>query len=131
MNTTGGANVMGSYPYPPNGMIEIDYEFILIFKKPGKSPKVPKEIKEISKFSKEEWKEYFSGHWKFPPAKQIDFHRKMNNYKISSLRLVLNNGAYVSFFEVVKKEEVINAYIIKLGLARAARFGRYYLEGLK
>ena len=25
MNTTGGANVMGSYPYPPNGMIEIDY----------------------------------------------------------------------------------------------------------
>ena len=28
MNTTGGANVMGSYPYPPNGMIEIDYEFI-------------------------------------------------------------------------------------------------------
>ncbi len=33
MNTTGGANVMGSYPYPPNGMIEIDYEFVLIFKK--------------------------------------------------------------------------------------------------
>ena len=29
MNTTGGANVMGSYPYPPNGLIEIDYEFIL------------------------------------------------------------------------------------------------------
>jgi len=70
MNTTGGANVMGSYPYPPNGMIEIDYEFILIFKKPGKSPKVPKEIKESSKLTKEEWKEYFSGHWKFPPAKQ-------------------------------------------------------------
>jgi len=35
MNTSSGANVMGSYPYPPNGMIEIDYEFILIFKKPG------------------------------------------------------------------------------------------------
>jgi len=72
MNTTGGANVMGSYPYPPNGMIEIDYEFILIFKKPGKSLKISKEIKEMSKLAKEEWKELFSGHWKFPPAKQIE-----------------------------------------------------------
>jgi len=45
MNTTGGATVMGSYPYPPNGMIEIDYEFILIFKKPGRSENVPKEAK--------------------------------------------------------------------------------------
>ncbi len=72
MNTTGGANVMGSYPYPPNGMIEIDYEFILIFKKPGKSEKVPKEIKEKSKLTKEEWKEYFYGHWYFGGAKQIE-----------------------------------------------------------
>ncbi len=72
MNTTGGANVMGSYPYPPNGMVEIDYEYILIFKKPGKTKKIPKEIKEKSKLSKEEWKEYFTGHWNFPPAKQIE-----------------------------------------------------------
>ena len=71
MNTTGGANVMGSYPYPPNGMIEIDYEFILIFKKPGKSPKVPKDIKEKSKLTKEEWKGYFYGHWYFGGARQI------------------------------------------------------------
>lgn len=71
MNTTGGANVMGSYPYPPNGMIEIDYEFILIFKKPGKKVAPSREIKELSKLSKEEWKEYFSGHWKFSGEKQI------------------------------------------------------------
>ena len=32
MNPSGGANVMGSYPYPPNGLVEIDYEFILIFR---------------------------------------------------------------------------------------------------
>lgn len=70
MNTTGGANVMGSYPYPPNGMIEIDYEFILIFKKPGKSEKVPEEVKEKSKLTKEEWKEYFYGHWHFGGARQ-------------------------------------------------------------
>ncbi len=72
MNTTGGANVMGSYPYPPNGMIEIDYEFILIFKKPGKNGKVPKEIKEKSKLTKEEWKEYFYGHWYFGGARQLE-----------------------------------------------------------
>jgi len=71
MNTTGGANVMGSYPYPPNGMVEIDYEFILIFKKPGKSEKIPKEIKERSRMTKEEWKEYFYGHWYFGGARQI------------------------------------------------------------
>lgn len=72
MNTTGGANVMGSYPYPPNGMIEIDYEYILIFKKPGKSEKVSKETKEKSKLTKEEWKEYFYGHWYFGGARQIE-----------------------------------------------------------
>jgi len=72
MNTSGGANVMGSYPYPPNGMIEIDYEFILIFRKPGKSPKVPPEIKEKSILTKEEWKEYFSGHWYFKGEKQTE-----------------------------------------------------------
>jgi len=62
---------MGSFPYPRNGIIKIDYEFILIFKKPGDSPKVSKEIKEQSKLSKEEWNEYFSGHWNFNGEKQI------------------------------------------------------------
>ena len=71
MNPTGGAVVMGSYPYPPNGIVEIDYEFILIFKKPGESKKVLKEVKEASKLSKEEWKEYFYGHWHFGGAKQL------------------------------------------------------------
>ena len=72
MNTTGGANVMGSYPYPPNGMVEIDYEFILIFKKPGKIPKIQKDVKEKSKLTKKEWKEYFYGHWYFGGARQIE-----------------------------------------------------------
>jgi modification methylase len=71
MNTTGGATVMGSYPYPPNGLVEIDYEFILIFKKPGEGEKVAKESKEASRLSKEEWKEYFSGHWHFGGARQL------------------------------------------------------------
>jgi DNA modification methylase len=71
MNTTGGAPVMGSYPYPPNGLVEIDYEFILILKKPGPGKKVPKEVKETSKLTKEEWKTYFSGHWHFGGARQL------------------------------------------------------------
>jgi DNA modification methylase len=70
MNTTGGATVMGSFPYPPNGIVEIDYEFILIFKKPGDGKRVSREIKEASKLTKEEWKECFSGHWHFGGAKQ-------------------------------------------------------------
>lgn len=72
MNTTGGANVMGSFPYPPNGIVELDYEYIHIFKKPGTTKKVSREIKEASKLTKEEWKEYFVGHWAFKGAKQID-----------------------------------------------------------
>jgi hypothetical protein len=71
MNTTGGAPIMGSYPYPPNGLVEIDYEFILIFKKPGPAKKVAKDIKEASKLTKEEWKAYFSGHWHFGGARQL------------------------------------------------------------
>jgi len=70
MNTTGGATIMGSFPYPRNGIIKIDYEFILIFKKPGKPPAVKKEFKEESKLTKEEWNEYFSGHWSFNGEKQ-------------------------------------------------------------
>lgn len=70
MNTTGGATVMGSFPFPRNGIIEIDYEFILIFKKPGKGPKVSREIKEQSRIPKEKWKAYFSGHWYINAARQ-------------------------------------------------------------
>jgi len=69
-NTTGGASVMGSFPYPRNGILKIDYEFILIFKKPGKPTKPNKEFKEQSKITKEEWNKYFSGHWNFGGAKQ-------------------------------------------------------------
>jgi site-specific DNA-methyltransferase (adenine-specific) len=68
--TTGGATVMGSYPYPRGGVVKIDYEFIMIFKKLGRDPKVSKEIKEKSKLTKQEWNEYFNGHWNFPGEKQ-------------------------------------------------------------
>ena len=69
-NTTGGATIMGSFPTPRNGILSIDYEFILLFKKLGTPKKPDREMKEASKMSKEEWKEYFSGHWNFGGAKQ-------------------------------------------------------------
>lgn len=70
MNTTGGATIMGSFPYPRNGIIKLDYEFILIFKKQGDVPKIDREIKEKSKLTKEEWNQYFQGHWNFGGARQ-------------------------------------------------------------
>ncbi len=77
MNTSGGGAVMGSFPYPRNGILKIDYEFILIFKKQGNSPKPSPEQKERSRMSTEEWNEYFSGHWHFSGAKQDSGHLAM------------------------------------------------------
>lgn len=75
-NTTGGATIMGSFPYPRNGILKIDYEFILIFKKLGDPPKPNKEAKELSKLTTEEWNTYFAGHWNFAGEKQ-DKHLAM------------------------------------------------------
>lgn len=72
MNTTGGGAVMGSFPYPRNGILKMDYEFILIFKKLGNAPKPTKEQKEKSAMTKEEWSEYFSSHWHFNGVKQYE-----------------------------------------------------------
>jgi modification methylase len=73
MNTSGGAPIMGSYPYPPNGLPEFDYEHILIFKKPDIEPKtkVSKAVKARSKLTKDEWKDHFSGHWRFAGARKL------------------------------------------------------------
>ncbi len=75
-NTTGGATIMGSFPYPRNGIIKLDYEFILIFKKLGEPPKVNRETKEKSKLTTKEWNEYFYGHWNFSGERQ-DKHLAM------------------------------------------------------
>jgi len=69
-NTTGGATIMGSFPYPRNGILKLDYEFILLFKKQGMPPKPTNEQKELSVMTKDEWNTYFSGHWYFAGAKQ-------------------------------------------------------------
>jgi DNA modification methylase len=75
-NTTGGATIMGSFPYPRNGILKLDYEFILIFKKYGTSPNVAPDVKEKSRLTTDEWNQYFAGHWQFPGERQ-DAHLAM------------------------------------------------------
>ena len=76
MNTTGGGAVMGSFPFPRNGIVKLDFEYILLFKKQGKSKKPTAEQKELSKMTNEEWNTYFAGHWHFAGSKQ-DKHLAM------------------------------------------------------
>ena len=75
-NTTGGGAVMGSFPYPRNGIVKLDFEYILLFKKQGDAPKPTKEQKEQAAMSNEEWNTYFNGHWYFNGARQ-DKHLAM------------------------------------------------------
>lgn len=76
MNTSGGASIMGSYPNPRNGIVKLDFEYILLFKKQGKAPIPTKEQKDNAAMTNEEWKTFFNGHWYFPGAKQ-DKHLAM------------------------------------------------------
>lgn len=76
MNTTGGGAVMGSFPFPRNGIVKLDFEYILLFKKQGKAPMPALEQKKNSEMTNAEWNTYFSGHWYFNGAKQ-DKHLAM------------------------------------------------------
>jgi modification methylase len=76
MNTSGGASIMGSFPHPRNGIVKLDFEYILLFKKQGDAPKPTKDQKDNSVMTNEEWNTYFNGHWYFSGAKQ-DKHLAM------------------------------------------------------
>ena len=76
MNTSGGASIMGSYPNPRNGIVKLDFEYILLFKKQGNAPVPSKEQKSNCAMTNEEWNTYFNGHWYFSGAKQ-DKHLAM------------------------------------------------------
>jgi site-specific DNA-methyltransferase (adenine-specific) len=65
----GGGPVMGSFPYPRNGVIKIDYEFILVFRKPGQAPAPSPEARRAARMTAAEWNACFLGHWTFPGAR--------------------------------------------------------------
>ncbi|HHV72817.1 MAG TPA: site-specific DNA-methyltransferase [Clostridia bacterium] len=68
----GSKNIMGSYLMPPNGIIQNDIEYILVFKKYSDRPrKISKKIKQLSKLDRDtEWIPYFSQIWDFPGVRQ-------------------------------------------------------------
>ncbi|MCX7847090.1 MAG: site-specific DNA-methyltransferase [bacterium] len=70
VHTTGGAVIMGSFPYPRNGVVKLDYEFILLFRKLGSGPKVGRAARARAKLTRAEWNAYFYGHWRFPGVRQ-------------------------------------------------------------
>jgi len=76
MNTSGGGAVMGSFPHPRNGIVKLDFEYILLFRKQGNAPKPTAGQKANSAMTNEEWNTYFNGHWYFNGAKQ-DKHLAM------------------------------------------------------
>ncbi len=87
MNASGGGAVMGSFPHPRNGILKIDYEFILIFKKLGTAPKVTPEQKAASAMTPEEWNQFFSGHWNFAGEKQGQGHEGQGHIAMFPLEL--------------------------------------------
>lgn len=59
----------GSYPHPPNLFSTYPYEWITVFSKQGKRPKVAKEIKEKSKLTTKEWQDWaINSIWEMQPA---------------------------------------------------------------
>ncbi len=71
-NASGGGAIMGSFPLPRNGIVKLDYEHILLFKKLGVAPKPSDEQKAAAAMTTEEWNRNFAGHWQFPGEKQSD-----------------------------------------------------------
>ncbi|WP_004471110.1 DNA-methyltransferase [Leptospira santarosai] len=61
--TSGGGSWMGSIYHPRDGYITYEHEYIILFKKSGKPPKVTESQKELSKLPKEFRSKWFRGIW--------------------------------------------------------------------
>jgi DNA modification methylase len=61
--TSGGGQLMGSIYYPRDGQVTYEHEFILLFRKPGRSRRPPDDIREKSRLTKEERLKWFRGVW--------------------------------------------------------------------
>jgi site-specific DNA-methyltransferase (adenine-specific) len=72
-NTSGGGQIMGSYPFPKSGYCFFNREYIATFRKMGaetKKTRPSEQFKNYSRLTLEEWRDYFKDVWKFSPADQ-------------------------------------------------------------
>lgn len=69
-HTTGGASVMGSYPYPRAVYPCFENEFIAIFRKDGKAPAPSRAAHQAARMNIEDWRDLTQGVWSFPGARQ-------------------------------------------------------------
>jgi len=74
--TNGGGKVMGSVYTPRDGHFFMNREYIMIFKKTGKAPKVKAWQKEEARFTLEERRVWFRDTWEIPGIRQ-DSHIAM------------------------------------------------------
>jgi DNA modification methylase len=74
---SGGGSLMGSYPFPRNGVVKSNHEQILVFRRPGSTPPPSPESKLAAILSIDDWKAYFSADWSFGGERQGGGHAAM------------------------------------------------------
>jgi DNA modification methylase len=68
-HTTGGASVMGRYPYPRAVYPSFENEFLAIFRKGGDAPRPETDARNASRLSIDEWRDLTQGVWSIPGAR--------------------------------------------------------------
>lgn len=66
------AALPGSYPYPYNGVVRLDHEYILLFRRPGRRKRQEHRQKSSSRLTQEEWIKCFSSLWSIPGTRKGD-----------------------------------------------------------
>lgn len=69
-HTSGGASVMGSYPFPRAVYPCFENEFIAVFRKGGRAPPPSRAARDAARLSLDEWRDLTQGVWTFPGARQ-------------------------------------------------------------
>lgn len=69
--TSGGGSLMGSFPHPRSGVVKMNYEYILLFRRPGSTPAPSVESKKASALPIDDWKRYFTADWTFGGERQV------------------------------------------------------------
>jgi site-specific DNA-methyltransferase (adenine-specific) len=64
---SGGGRLMGTWPYPRKLLVAHDFEYLLIFEKPGTPKRIPSDVeKKASRLRPEDYGTYVDGVWTIP-----------------------------------------------------------------